>query len=104
LSYAEEPRSTSSERRGRLPESEDVVARVARSAAPVDFVGFYAAGTIVRGFANSLGQRNWHEVDTFGFDWSLHLAGDKAVKDSYAGFDWDAGVFDSKLAEDVERL
>jgi predicted Zn-dependent protease len=104
LLYAEEPQSTSTERRGRLPRAEDVVAHVARAAAAVDFVGFYGAGTILRGFANSLGQRNWHEVDTFSFDWSLHLEADKAVKDSYAGFEWDAAAFDAKLAEDLGRL
>ena len=104
LLYAEEPRSTSTERRGRLPDAQEVVAHATRAAAATDFVGFYAAGTILRGFANSLGQRNWHEVDTFSFDWSLHLEGDKAVKDSYAGFEWDATAFDAKLAQDVERL
>src|SRR5688572_11403770 len=88
LLYAEKAHSTSTERRGSLPRAEEVVEHVAGAAAAVDFVGFYAAGTIYRGFANSLGQRNWHEVDSFNFDWSLHLEGDKAVKDSYAGFDW----------------
>lgn len=112
LLYAEAPCSTSTERRGNpstgsghgLPHAEEVVAHVARAAAEADFVGFYGAGTIYRGFANSLGQRNWHEVDTFSFDWSLHLEGDKAVKDSYAGFVWDAGAFDAKIAQDLERL
>ena len=104
LLYAEAPHSTSTERRGRLPQAEEVIAHVARAAAATDFVGFYGAGAIYRGFANSLGQRNWHEVDTFSFDWSLHLEGDKAVKDSYAGFEWDAGAFDVKIAQDLERL
>src|SRR5687768_11474938 len=98
LLYAEEPHSTSTERRGRpstgsgrsLPRAEEIVAHVTQAAAAIDFVGFYGAGAILRGFANSLGQRNWHEVDTFSFDWSLHLEGAKAVKDSYAGFEWDA--------------
>ncbi|MEO8137190.1 MAG: metallopeptidase TldD-related protein, partial [Betaproteobacteria bacterium] len=42
-----------------------------------------------RGFANSLGQRNWHEVENFNFDWSLYHRKDKAVKSAYAGFAWD---------------
>jgi predicted Zn-dependent protease len=104
LLYAEDPRSTSTERRGRLPHAEEVVAHVASAAAATDFVGFYGAGAIYRGFANSLGQRNWHEVDTFSFDWSLHLEGDKAVKDSYAGFEWDARAFEARVAQDIERL
>lgn len=104
LLYSVEPHSTSSERRGRLPRTEDVVQHVANVAAGADFVGFYAAGTIARGFGNSLGQRNWHEVETFNFDWSLHLQGDQAVKDGYSGFEWDAAVFDSRLRECKERL
>ena len=50
------------------------------------------------------GQRNWHEVDTFNLEWSLHLRGDKAVKDAYAGFDWDAAMFAAKLDATTQRL
>ena len=46
-----------------------------RAADGLDIVGIYAAGTICRGFANSFGQRNWHEVDNFNFDWSLYHRG-----------------------------
>ena len=44
-----------------------VVGRVTSLGRGVDFVGFYASGTIYRGFASSLGQRNWHEVENFNF-------------------------------------
>lgn len=104
LSIAEEPKSSSIERRGRIPLAEEVVEFVTTRAKGVDFVGFYAGGTIYRGFANSLGQRNWHEVDTFNLDWSLHLQGDKAVKAGYAGFDWDPAVFAARLAESAREL
>jgi predicted Zn-dependent protease len=104
LLYSDEPQSTSLERRGRLPPPEQVVTQASSAAKGRDFVGFYAGGTICRGFANSLGQRNWHEVDAFNFDWSLHLAGDKAVKSGYAGFDWDAARFESKLQESGVEL
>ena len=33
-----------------------------------------------RGFANSDGQRNWHETTTFNLQWSLYHRADKAVK------------------------
>jgi predicted Zn-dependent protease len=66
-------------------------------AAGRDLVGFLASGTIYRGFANSLGQRNWHEVDGFNLEWSLFLPGDKAVKSGYAGFDWEPAAFRAKL-------
>ena len=58
----------------------------------------------MRGFANSLGQRNWHEVDTFNFDWSLYRGNDKAVKTSYAGFAWNEKIFRDKVDAAAEQL
>jgi predicted Zn-dependent protease len=100
----EEPLFTHSERRGRIAPAESVVEQATQAAQGRDLVGIYAGGTIFRGFANSLGQRNWHEVDSFNFDWSLYLQGDQAVKTSYAGFDWDAGAFRQKVDSAVSQL
>src|SRR5436853_475288 len=80
------------------------VRQAGSAAAGRDLVGFYAAGTIYRGFANSRGQRNWHEVDSFNFDWSLYHQGDQAVKTSYAGFDWEPRDFAGKMAQAGEQL
>src|SRR5205085_12082297 len=68
----EEPQSTSTQRRGKLPSAATVVEAALAAARGRDMVGFYAGGTMARGFASSLGQFNWHEVDTFHFDWSLY--------------------------------
>jgi len=100
----EEPRSTDHERRGALASAEAVVEEAIGAAGSRDFVGIYAGGTICRGFANSLGQRNWHEVDSFNFDWSLYLRADKAVKSVYAGFDWDAATFREKVEAGAAQL
>ncbi|HYC48319.1 MAG TPA: metallopeptidase TldD-related protein [Burkholderiales bacterium] len=104
LAICEASHSACTGRRGRLPQAPEVIEEVVRSAADVDFVGFYAAGTICRGLTTSLGQRNWHEADTFSFDWSLHLDGARAVKEAYAGFDWDALQFQAKLADSLGQL
>jgi predicted Zn-dependent protease len=104
LLVSTEVRPTTSERRGTLVHPEEVVEQVVNGAGDVDLVGFYAGGTTCRGFANSLGQRNWHEVDSFNFDWSLHLRADKAVKEGYAGLDWDLAAFSHKLASARGRL
>ena len=104
LLIAEEPNSTSTGRRGAIAHAEEVVQHAVREARDADFVGFYAAGTVYRAFANSFGQRNWHEVDSFNFDWSVHLRADKAVKDGYAGFDWDPVRFETKLQGSLERV
>ncbi len=99
LAIAEQPESTTHERRGRFPPAGEIVNQVAAASAGRDLVGLYAGGSIARGFANSFGQRNWHAVDCFNLDWSLHLRADKAVKCGYAGFDWDAAAFGAKQAE-----
>jgi predicted Zn-dependent protease len=100
----EAPHSTTSERRGALVSADAVAQEVVGKAQGRDLVGIYAGGTLWRGFANSLGQRNWHEVDSFNFDWSLYLEGDKAVKSGYAGFDWDSEVFKRKFEDAARQL
>ena len=100
----ETPQSTASERRGTLAPAEEVVAQATAAARGRDLVGFYAGGTQYRGFANSLGQRNWHEVDSFDFDWSLHAAPGRAVKRGYSGTAWDEAIFKGKLDAAAEQL
>jgi predicted Zn-dependent protease len=100
----EAPQSGEAERRGTLAPAAEVVEQAMSAARGRDLVGFYAGGTLYRGFANSLGQRNWHEVDSFNFDWSFYRQADQAVKTSYAGFDWDAAALVQKMAQAGERL
>ncbi len=98
LNYATETRSTESGHPNRLPEDEgQVVESIARAGEGRDLVGIYMAGGIHRGFANSLGQRNWFSTYSHHFDWSFYLDGDKAVKCAYAGFVWDPGAFEKKV-------
>jgi predicted Zn-dependent protease len=104
LLYATEVRSTQLRKNGRTPAPEQIVQEVTRAAAGLDLVGIYACGTLYRGFANSLGQRNWHEVDNFNFEWSLYHRADKATKAGYAGFDWDSAEFDARMRLATEQL
>jgi len=99
--------STERDDAGRLPAAAQVIDAVVSHAAGTDFVGFYAGGPVARGFADSRGQRNWHRVESFHFDWCLYRGGDQAVKSAYAGSHWDEAVFAAKLAaarEQVELL
>lgn len=103
----EKPQSTNTERHGTVLPAQEVVEQTLRFAKGRDLVGFYAGGTIFRGFANSLGQRNWHEVDNFNFDWCLYRQADQAVKTSYAGFGWNPVDFAARMqraSEQVELL
>ncbi len=69
-----------------------------------DMVGIYAAGRTAYGFANSLGQRNWHHADSFNLDWCFYHSADKAVKANYAGFEWRNAEFERIAAEAANTL
>ena len=96
----------SSERIGNstLPADEEMLDQVLAQGQGKDLVGMYASGAIYKGFANSLGQRNWHRIDNFNFEWCLYHAADKAVKNSYAGTHWSPAEFDQKMASSKAQL
>jgi len=105
LLYSSDVRSTEMIHPNRMPEDRGLVVNsIVKAGEGRDLVGMLAAGGIHRGFANSLGQRNWFSTYSHHFDWSFHLAGDKAVKSSYAGFVWDPAAFQRKVDQAVEEL
>lgn len=89
---------------GRLPDARQVIDAVAAHGKDTDLVGFFAGGPIARGFADSRGQRNWHRVESFNFDWCLYRSGDKAVSSSYAGTMWDETAFTARMAAAREQV
>jgi predicted Zn-dependent protease len=91
--------STRAARGGPLPPAEIVIDALLEAARGEDLVGLYAGGPVCRGFANSFGQRNWHEATSFNLQWSLYHRADKAVKSALSGFAWDAGALSAKLDE-----
>ncbi len=104
LLYATEVHSSESKRGGAATAPVAVVEQIVTGARGLDLVGIYAAGSMFRGFANSFGQRNWHEVENFDFEWSLYYQADKAVKSSYAGFDWNVDELQLKMRTAVDQL
>ena len=104
LLYATEVNSTEHRQPASLPDPGLVIDRVLAAGAGRDLVGLYAAGPVMRGFANSLGQRNWHEVASFELGWSFYLRGDRAVKSSYAGTRWEDPRFEAKVGLATEQL
>ena len=93
------PTSSQRETKGSLPTAREVIEAIGRHAAGTDLVGFYAGGPVTRAYADSCGQRNWHQVDSFLFEWSLYRSGDQAVKSTYAGSQWDDAVLAAKMAQ-----
>jgi len=103
LLYAMEPQSTERQGEDHLPDAPAAVARIREAGQGRDLVGVYAAGGMYRGFANSFGQRNWFAAHSYNFDWSFYHTADKAIKSSYAGFVWDPGAFEHKIAWACEQ-
>jgi predicted Zn-dependent protease len=98
LHYATERHDSSQRHAGGLPESAEAVEAVVRIAEGLDLVGLWAKGSMATGFANSLGQRNWHSTASFHLDWSCY-DGERAVKCDYAGHVWDAVALRHKMDE-----
>ena len=99
-----EPVTSSAERRGRLPDPGRVIDEVLDAGRGLDLVGFHAQGPIHKGFANTLGVRHWHSVDSFNFGWCLYHDRDKAVKTTYAGGEWSSATFAARMGFAREQL
>jgi predicted Zn-dependent protease len=90
-------------RAGRLPRAEEAVTAALDAAGDADLVGFYVGGEVFRGFASSLGQSHWHQVESFSLDWSLYERADKAIKTTVAGFEWSADELTRRMAAAREQ-
>ncbi|WP_018233910.1 metallopeptidase TldD-related protein [Thioalkalivibrio thiocyanodenitrificans] len=88
LLYATQAVNTGHRGENRLPDSREAVEGLLDAATGLDLVGVWTGGRMVHGFANSLGQFNWHSDHSFNLDWSVHGGKDQAVKQGYAGFEY----------------
>ena len=89
LLYSEAADVSHTDRRGRLPAPDEAIDTLTGEGRGLDMVGILASGPVFRGFASSHGARHWHAVGSFLLDWSVYAGGDKAVKASHAGEQWD---------------
>ncbi len=96
--------SSSRIERNELPAPDEALADIRAAAGDRDLVGVYASGETFRGFANSLGQRNWFQSATFNLDWCFYLRADKAAKNLYAGVRWDDDQFARKVDWSARQL
>jgi predicted Zn-dependent protease len=72
--------------------------------AGVDFTGLYAAGWLIRGYADSAGQKHWFATDTFVLDYSLFADDGQAVKGTFAGSDWDPAQYAANITTAKQQL
>jgi predicted Zn-dependent protease len=70
----------------------------------LDFTGLYAAGTLMRGYADSNGQKHWFATESYTLDYSLFTQAGQAVKGTLAGSHWDHAAYQDKIAESKTQL
>ena len=104
LMYATEINNSSHGAASATIDSGAAIDDIITTAHGLDLVGLWASGAIYSGFANSLGQRNWHQSTTFNFDWSCYHQTDKAVKINYAGFAWNSSILKQKMHDARTQL
>lgn len=89
---------------GKLLAPESVVEAVLPQVAGLDFTGIYAAGSLVRAYADSAGQKHWFATESFALDYSLFTADGQAVKGTFAGNEWNQANYMAKLTESEHQL
>jgi predicted Zn-dependent protease len=86
-----------------LPGAGEATAQIVAAFDGLDMTGIWACGESCCGFANSMGQRNWHAVGSFNFDCSVH-DGAQSVKHSLAGQNFDAEALDAAATRARQTL
>lgn len=104
LNYSITPSTSERQVGEQMPPVEEAIDALITAADGLDVVGIWASGEVSEGLASSIGHRHWHRSVSFNLDWSAYLEADKAVKASYAGFNWDAAPLHHKLAAMREGL
>jgi predicted Zn-dependent protease len=104
LNFCAEPSASETRLPAELPATAEAIDTLTGLADGLDLVGIWASGDIAEGLASSLGHRHWHQSTSFNLDWSCYLDRDKAVKDSWSGFDWDPDQLALRLDQQRQRL
>lgn len=89
---------------GKLLLPEAAIERILPEVEGLDFTGIYAGGTVVRAYADSVGQKHWFATDSFALDYSLFAADGQAVKGTFADSHWDQAAYGAKLADSKQQL
>lgn len=97
--------NTSSEvNNGNLLELDAVVSTILAPVTELDFTGIYAGGIVIKGYADSCGQKHWFATNTFTLDYSIFTSEGRAVKGFYAGSKWDDNAYIAKINDAKKQL
>ncbi len=104
LMYERNLNSFDIETKNKTLDSFNITDSILQGCHSLDMVGILSTGAIMKGFSNSLGQFNWHESQSFNFDWSMYTDTGKAIKQNYSDQVWDQNIFSSLLEESKQKL
>ena len=88
----------------KLLDSTSITDSILHDCHSLDMVGILSSGGIMKGFSNSLGQSNWHENQSFNFDWSFYTKSGQAIKQNYSDTRWNDDIFKKLLEEGKQKL
>jgi predicted Zn-dependent protease len=89
---------------GKLLPDAEVVGTLLPVVNDLDFTGLYAGGMVLRGYADSNGQKHWFATESYTLDYSLFTKTGQAVKGTIAGSHWDTIAYQAKIAESKTQL
>lgn len=89
---------------GKLLPSQTVAPTLLSVVGDLDFTGIYAAGLMIRAYADSVGQKHWFATDSFSLDYSLFTPEGQALKGTLAGSHWDQEAYVAKIQESRTQL
>lgn len=89
---------------GELIPAEAVASTLLPAVADLDFTGFYAAGAVIRAYADSVGQQHWFATDSYSLDYSLFTPEGQAVKGTLAGSNWHHADYLKQIEESRLQL
>jgi predicted Zn-dependent protease len=92
------------EKKGNLLPIEEAPSQLTSKTSGMDIAGLYAAGSSIRAMADSSGTFHWFSAETFSFDHSVYTAGQRAVKNLFAGQNWDSSAFAAEIRSSEKKL
>ena len=83
---------------------EEIVPTLCEATKGNDFTGLYAAGSLTRANANSLGHDHWFATNNYLLDYSLYGANESAYKGTFAGNQWSTSDFEKEISQAKQKL